>query len=377
MRNGNDGNFCAINPQLLAIVADTTFVVIPVRQTGRIDFQCCKVIGHTGQILDLKWNPFDDNVIASASDDCTIRIWRIPSGGLTANLDESLFELNGHMRKVLIIEWHPTASNVLFSAGFDHVINVWDLANEGRILQTISCHTDMIYSLAINRDGSLIATTSKDRKLRVIEPRTAIVVAEAICHESTKCSKVTFLDGGRVLTTGFSRHSDRQFAIWDQHDLKRPLAQEVMDSSSGVVTPYFDWDTRMLYLAGKGDGNIRYYELVDEAPYIHYLNQFLSGQPQVSAMMTCLKFERCTFPLSLCIPISQKALGFMPKRGISPSQCEVFRFYKLHATGNICEPISMIVPRKSTLFQSEFYILFNDGLVDRLLTYQSCLCVSF
>lgn len=35
----------------------------------------------------------------------------------------------------------------------------------------------MIYSLAINRDGSLLATTSKDRKLRIIEPRTAIVVA--------------------------------------------------------------------------------------------------------------------------------------------------------------------------------------------------------
>lgn len=160
---------------------------------------------------------------------------------------------------------------------------MWDLSAppHGQILQTISCHTDMIYSLAVNRDGSLIATTSKDRRLRVIEPRTAIVVADGCCHESTKCSKVTFLDGGRVLTTGFSRHSDRQYAIWDQHDLRRPLAQEVMDSSSGVVTPYFDADTRMLYLAGKGDGNIRYYELVDEAPYIHYLNQFLSGQPQV------------------------------------------------------------------------------------------------
>lgn len=35
----------------------------------------------------------------------------------------------------------------------------------------------MIYSLAINRDGSLIATTSKDRKLRVIEPRSKIVIS--------------------------------------------------------------------------------------------------------------------------------------------------------------------------------------------------------
>lgn len=62
----------------------------------------------------------------------------------------------------------------------------------------------------------------------------------------TKCSKVAFLDNGKVVTTGFSRHSDRQYSIWDQHDLKNPLHQEVMDSSSGVVTPYFDYDTRMV-----------------------------------------------------------------------------------------------------------------------------------
>ncbi|XP_035912128.1 coronin-1C-like isoform X3 [Anopheles stephensi] len=331
VRSGNDGNFCAVNPTFLAIVADTTFVVIPIATTGRIDFQCCKVIGHAGQILDLKWNPFDDHTIASASDDCTIKIWNIPEGGLASNLTNYVTELVGHKRKVLHIEWHPTASNVLLSAGFDHTVCVWDIGNSERpLLNVIDCHVDMIYSLAINRDGSMIATTSKDKKLRVIEPRSGIVVSEGICHMGTKCSKAVFLDNGRILTTGFSRHSDRQYAVWDQHDLRKPLTQEVIDSSSGIVTPYYDYDTRMVYLAGKGDGNIRYYEVVDEPPYVHYLNQFLSGQPQ-------------------------KALGFMPKRGMNVHQCEVFRFYKLHAAGNICEPISMIVPRKSTLFQSDLY----------------------
>lgn len=74
VRSANDGNFCAVNPTFLAIVVDTTFVVIPINQTGRIDFQCCKVVGHSGQILDLKWNPFNENVIASASDDCSVRL---------------------------------------------------------------------------------------------------------------------------------------------------------------------------------------------------------------------------------------------------------------------------------------------------------------
>lgn len=45
----------------------------------------------------------------------------------------------------------------------------------------------------------------------------------------------------------------------------------------------------------------------------------------------------------------------MPKRGVSTSQCEVFRFYKLHATKGICEPIRMIVPRKSDQFHDDLY----------------------
>lgn len=158
---------------------------------------------------------------------------------------------------------------------------VWHIGR-GEAINVIDCHTDVIYSMSLNRDGSLLATTSKDKKLRIIEPRSGLVKSETICHSGSKASKVTFLGStGKLLTTGFSRHSDRQYAVWDQHDLNRPLAIDTIDSSSGVVFPFYDQDTNIVYLAGKGDGNIRYYEIVDEAPYIHFLNQFLSGNPQV------------------------------------------------------------------------------------------------
>lgn len=42
-------------------------------QTGRLDFNASRVTGHTGPVLDIKWNPFNDNIIASCSDDCTVR----------------------------------------------------------------------------------------------------------------------------------------------------------------------------------------------------------------------------------------------------------------------------------------------------------------
>jgi len=42
-------------------------------QTGRVIAGTGKVSGHRGRVTDIKWNPFSDNVIASGSDDSTVR----------------------------------------------------------------------------------------------------------------------------------------------------------------------------------------------------------------------------------------------------------------------------------------------------------------
>ena len=300
---------------------------------GRIEVNAGRVTGHTGPILDLKWNPFNDNVIASCSDDYTIKLWYIPDEGLqNRNLNEPIMDLREHRRRVSYIEWHPTAENILVSTGFDYLLIVWNV-NKGYAVRIIDCHPEVIHSMSFNRDGSLLATTCKDKIVRIIDPRSGDVVNSGICHRGAKASRVVFLgDSGRLFTTGFSRYSDRQWAVWSAHDLSEPLTVENIDSSSGVLFPYYDNDTRMVYVAGKGDGNIRYYEMTDEPPYCHYLSQFLTGFPQ-------------------------RGLGVMPKRGLDVYKCEVFRFYKLHATRPVCEPISMIVPRKSDQFQ---YDIFPD-----------------
>ncbi|XP_076259631.1 coronin-2B-like isoform X2 [Rhynchophorus ferrugineus] len=333
-KNAHDSQFCAVNPKFLAVVTEVAgggaFIVVPLTCTGRLDFNASKVTGHSGPILDIKWNPFNDNVIASCSDDCTIKLWHIPDGGLAVHLNDWLVELQGHKRRVAYIEWHPTAENVLFSAGFDHLVIVWNI-EKGEAINVIDCHRDAIHSMSLNRDGSLLATTCKDKKLRVIEPRSGIVKSEGICHEGSKASKVTYLgSSGRLLTTGFSRHSDRRYAVWDENDLSKPLFSDTIDSSSGIVFPFYDPDTNIVFLAGKGDGNIRFYEICNEPPYIHYLSQVISGNPQ-------------------------RGLGVMPKRGLNAMHCEIYRFYKLHATKGLCEPISMIVPRKSDQFHEDLY----------------------
>ena len=102
------------------------------------------------------------------------------------------------------------------------------------------------------------------------------------------------------------------------------------NTTIGILTPVFDPDTNMVYVSGKGDGNVRYYEIINEDPWVCYLSQFISGAPH-------------------------KGFGILPKRGVDVLSCEVFRMYKLHATKDVVEPISMIVPRKSDTFQDDIY----------------------
>ncbi|EPQ10429.1 Coronin-2A [Myotis brandtii] len=334
----HDNHFCAVNPHFIAVVTECAgggaFLVIPLHQTGKLDPHYPKVCGHRGNVLDIKWNPFDDFEIASASEDATIKIWAIPKQLLSRNFTAYRKELVGHARRVGLVEWHPTAANILFSAGYDYKVMVWNLDTKESVImspvKTIDCHQDVILSMSFNTNGSLLATTCKDRKIRVLDPRAGTVLQEA-SYKGHRANKVLFLGNlKKLLSTGTSRWNNRQIALWDQDDLSVPLTEEDLDGSSGVLFPFYDSDTNMLYVVGKGDGNIRYYEVSADKPHLSYLTEYRSYHPQ-------------------------KGIGFMPKRGLDVSTCEIFRFYKLITTKSLIEPISMIVPRRSESYQEDIY----------------------
>ena len=180
------------------------------------------------------------------------------------------------------MEWHPSADNVLASAGHDNMVVVWNV-KKGVAITTILCHTDTVHSLGWDRTGARLATTCKDKRLRLIDARTGSVQAWCQAHPGGKASKVVWLaDKNLIFTTGFSRHSERQFALWDPSDLSKPVRLETLDCSSGVLNPIYDPDTSMMYLIGRGDGNVRFYEILPEAPWVFYLSEFVSGTPHRS-----------------------------------------------------------------------------------------------
>ncbi|KAL8187380.1 UNVERIFIED_CONTAM: Coronin-1B [Gekko kuhli] len=169
----------------------------------------------------------------------------------------------------------------------------------------------------------------KDKSVRIVDPRRGQVVAEKEkAHEGARPMRAIFLADGKIFTTGFSCMSERQLALWDPENLEEPMALQELDLSNGALLPFYDPDTNVVYVCGKGDSSIRYFEITAEAPYIHFLNVFTSKEPQ-------------------------RGMGWMPKRGLDVNKCEIAKFYKLHERK--CEPIIMTVPRKSDLFQDDLY----------------------
>lgn len=332
-RSAWDSNKIKVNTKFLAALWDASgggaFAVIPLEDKGKVKADLPLVCGHKAEVLDVDFHPFNEFLVASASEDAYVKLWSIPEGGFKAPQTNATQTLSGHKRKVGTCDFHPFANNVLATTGSDFECRFWDV--EKAKCSVVGGHADIIQAAAWSFDGQTFATTCKDRKMRIVDPRAGKVVAEKEAHAGSKGSRVVYLGKtNNLFSVGFSKTSSRQYSIWDPRNIENPIFSEEIDTAAGMLMPIFDPDLNILYLAGKGDGNIRYYEVTSDEKPIYFLSEYKSAVPQ-------------------------RGIGALPKRACDLSVCEVARLYKISGDGKNIEPISFQVPRKSDQFQDDIY----------------------
>ncbi|CAI4047163.1 hypothetical protein SKDZ_12G4530 [Saccharomyces kudriavzevii ZP591] len=339
--NAWDSNLLKTNGKFIAVNWNASgggaFAVIPIEEVGKAPDQVPLFRGHTAQVLDTDFDPFDDHRIASGSDDSKIGIWNIPENykfhdhadedGEPIDIKPVKF-LTGHARKVGHILYHPVAKNVLASSSGDNTVKLWNVET-GKDMITLK-HPNMVTSMSFSYDGNHLATVARDKKLRVWNIRDERIVSEGPAHTGAKNQRVVWLgNSDRLATTGFSKLSDRQIGIWDAFNLEKGDLGGfyTVDQSSGILMPFYDEGNRILYLVGKGDGNIRYYEFQNDE--LFELSEFQSTE-------------------------AQRGFAVAPKRTVNVKENEVLKGFKTVVDQRV-EPVSFFVPRRAEEFQEDIY----------------------
>lgn len=299
------------------------------------------VHGHAGAVLDIDWSPFDDHMMATASEDTNIKIWSIPedwepideNGNAKKQkpLSESVADLTGHNKKVTLLRFHPTANNTLLSTSGDYTVKVWDVENCADVV-TFDGISNLVHDIVWDFKGDQFAVSCKDKHIRLVDPRTGNATSEIkTAHEGAKSIKIVYVnDSGKIFSFGASKQSTREIKVWDSKDLSKPIHTESVDTAAGGLIPLWDSDTNVLYLCGKGDGTVRLYEYEDKNPFIFKLNDgFRSNIPG-------------------------KGYCFVPKRGLDVMKHENARILKVTNDQGV-HPLSFFVPRKSDAFQDDIF----------------------
>lgn len=118
-------------------------------------------------------------------------------------------------------------------------------------------------------------------KIRILEVvKMIIFFQERLApHEGIRPMRAIFTREGNIFTTGFTRMSQRELGLWDpvreqnlqslylsfffnynlmtccfvpfQTNFEEPIALLELDTSNGVLLPFYDPDTNIVYLSGK------------------------------------------------------------------------------------------------------------------------------
>uniref|UniRef100_A0AAY5E7T5 Coronin n=1 Tax=Electrophorus electricus TaxID=8005 RepID=A0AAY5E7T5_ELEEL len=330
---GECDGFCA-NGQRMAVplaISGGQIAVLELSQPGKLPDTALPTIQNSVNVADFCWDPFDSSKLVVAGDDAKIRMWKIPEGGLVETLTEPACILQGHTEKIYSIKFHPHASGLLASSSYDMTVRLWDLEN-GVEVKKLHGHQDQIFGMAWSPNGKLLATVCKDGKVRLYDPRkSAEPIQEGPGPEGHRGGRIVWVcDGQYLLVSGFDCRSERQLYLFSATSLASgAVASAPADVAPSTLIPFYDPDTSLAILTGKGDTRVYIFEITPEVPHFIECSSFHASEPH-------------------------KGLCFLPKTQCNVRDVEVARAVRLGKT--TIEPVAFKVPRvRKEFFQDDVF----------------------
>jgi len=167
---------------------------------GHFDLKSGKVVGknevHKGEICGLKWNA-DKKLLASGSNDNTVRIWQMGSNIARSNIQ-------AHKSAVKALAWCPWRNGILSTGGGskDKSIKTWDV-HDNKLLSTVVVdsqvctlnyvekYKEIISSHGFSENNICIWKASTMKKIDTFGKHDARVLHVAVNHNGSSIVSVS------------------------------------------------------------------------------------------------------------------------------------------------------------------------------------------
>jgi len=230
-------DFESSNPAHLAEVSDSNSLSGACLNTLR---------GHTHRVWTISFSP-DGQLLASGSDDQTIRLWNTQDG-------TCLMVLQGHTGGVTSVCFSPNGQ-FLASAGEDTSIRLWSVADR-TLLKILPGHSRWVRTVTFSSDGQTIASGSEDRTIRLWNVETGTCLKTLQGHTGWVTS-LSFSPNGQTLA---SSSEDASVRLWNAQD--GTCLKQLQGHSSCVWKVAFNLDGQTL-VSGSADRSARLWDVRD------------------------------------------------------------------------------------------------------------------
>ena len=239
------------------------------------------LIGHTEPVNSVVFSP-DGEIIASASDDRTIRLWNV-------NARKLIKTLMGHTDSVNRVVFSSDGETIASSSN-DRTVRLWN-ANTGELIKTLKGHVENVNTVAFSPDGKTIASgsgklayfgggedsgTCIGQEIRLWNANTGELIKTLKGHTSV-VNSVVFSPDGITIASG-SGHwmgyegkasAGEEVRLWNAHtgELIKTLTGHKDVVSSVAFSPdgnlivsgdWYDWDGHLS--SGTWSGEIRVWD---------------------------------------------------------------------------------------------------------------------
>uniref|UniRef100_A0A0N5BX19 Coronin n=1 Tax=Strongyloides papillosus TaxID=174720 RepID=A0A0N5BX19_STREA len=299
--------------------------VLPLNDRGRRSRGDLNVIcAHQDQICDFTFLPYHEELLVTCSRDDDIKIWKCDNfvNNGEKYITNSFMSFNFSRGKYCeALAGHHSADHILGIACDSSGI-VANLETGQSVVEFTSIFDEKSMSLGWSEDGSLLAVSgNKGKNVGIFDPRAG---PDPVIYFNTHAgfgreSRVLFADG-KFISSGFTGKRVQELLVYDNRNWNKCMKDVPFNTSTGILIPLYDKDTKLLVLAGKGSGKLILTEILNRDPYVSSVTEQSLAEQTVGA---CL--------------INKKSCKIMDG--------EVQRFHQLTKTS--IQPIPLIVPRRS------------------------------